>query len=224
MGVFFKGCADPSRRLLNRYMDSLQIKNKQLQIQGTRIIYDLCGGTGSWSKPYKDNGYTVRLIDIKDGNDIRWLRKPKEIVHGVLAAPPCTHFAHCGATWWEEKDRDGRTLNDIAIMDACIRFIFAVNPVWWVLENPWGRMVDFLGSPIMKFHPYEYGDPYQKLTYLWGKFNCPKKKIVKVPLKDSKEHGVDVYLGITHMAYGKRSALRSVTPPGFAAAFFEANR
>ena len=25
-----------------------------------KIILDLCGGTGAWSKPYKDAGYDVR--------------------------------------------------------------------------------------------------------------------------------------------------------------------
>jgi len=24
-----------------------------------KVILDLCGGTGSWSKPYKDNNYDV---------------------------------------------------------------------------------------------------------------------------------------------------------------------
>jgi ubiquinone/menaquinone biosynthesis C-methylase UbiE len=27
-----------------------------------KIILDLCGGTGSWSKPYSDNGYDVRIV------------------------------------------------------------------------------------------------------------------------------------------------------------------
>lgn len=34
-------------------------------IMGTnqnKIILDLCGGTGSWSKPYKDAGYSKRTI------------------------------------------------------------------------------------------------------------------------------------------------------------------
>lgn len=26
-----------------------------------KIILDLCGGTGSWSKPYRDAGYDVRF-------------------------------------------------------------------------------------------------------------------------------------------------------------------
>jgi len=29
-----------------------------------KIILDLCGGTGSWSKPYRDNGYDVRVITL----------------------------------------------------------------------------------------------------------------------------------------------------------------
>jgi len=29
-----------------------------------KIILDLCGGTGSWSKPYKEAGYDVRLVTL----------------------------------------------------------------------------------------------------------------------------------------------------------------
>jgi len=36
----------------------------------TKIILDLCGGTGSWSKPYKDNGYDVRIIDYNEWNTV----------------------------------------------------------------------------------------------------------------------------------------------------------
>lgn len=27
-----------------------------------KIILDLCGGTGAWSKPYSDAGYDVRVL------------------------------------------------------------------------------------------------------------------------------------------------------------------
>ena len=56
-----------------------------------KIILDLCGGTGSWSKPYKDAGYDVRLLTLPE-NDIRIFELPKEKIHGILAAPPCTKF------------------------------------------------------------------------------------------------------------------------------------
>ena len=31
-----------------------------------KIILDLCGGTGAWSKPYKEDGYNVRNITLPD--------------------------------------------------------------------------------------------------------------------------------------------------------------
>ena len=55
----------------------------------SRIILDLCGGTGSWSKPYKDAGYDVRVITLPV-NDIATYHPP-EGVYGVLAAPPCNY-------------------------------------------------------------------------------------------------------------------------------------
>ena len=30
----------------------------------SKVILDLCGGTGAWSKPYKDAGYDVKLITL----------------------------------------------------------------------------------------------------------------------------------------------------------------
>lgn len=35
-----------------------------------KIILDLCGGTGSWSRPYREAGYDVRLVTSPSG-DVR---------------------------------------------------------------------------------------------------------------------------------------------------------
>lgn len=56
-----------------------------------KIILDLCGGTGAWSKPYKDAGYDVRVITLPQ-NDVATYHPPKN-VYGILAAPPCTMFS-----------------------------------------------------------------------------------------------------------------------------------
>ena len=56
-----------------------------------KIILDLCGGTGSWSLPYKENGYDVRVITLPE-NDVRKYHPPKN-VYGILAAPPCDQFS-----------------------------------------------------------------------------------------------------------------------------------
>jgi len=190
-----------------------------------KIILDLCGGSGRWSKPYADAGYNVRVITWPD--DVRLFKKSKDRIYGILAAPPCTHFAGVGSRWWLEKDKDGRTLDGISVMDAGLRIIHVEKPIFWCIENPSGRMSSFLGPPDMTFHPWEFGDPYTKLTCLWGKFKPPQKKPVKPICAKPNENCIDKYIqdvrGLS-LTGKNRAELRSITPPGFAKAFFEANK
>ena len=174
------------------------------------IILDLCGGTGAWSKPYKDAGYEVVIIDVDQ--DVRLFHTTAKI-HGILAAPPCTHLAGSGARWWAEKGK-GTLLESLSIVDACLRIVLLTQPKWWCLENPVGRLVHFIGKPKMYFDPCDYGDPFTKKTCLWGDFNEPVKNPVE-PTEGSKMH--------LYPPSPDRGKLRSITPPGFAQAFFEAN-
>lgn len=176
------------------------------------IILDLCAGTGAWSQPYVDAGYDVRRITLPD-QDVRLLKAPAERIHGILAAPPCTHFASSGARWFKEKGEQA-LLEGLAVVDACLRIILTANPEWWCLENPIGRLVRYLGKPKFYFNPCDYGDPYTKRTCLWGEFNIPKKKSV-IPEQKNRIHFMP--------PSPDRAKLRSITPPGFAKAFFEAN-
>lgn len=184
--------------------------NNQNDRQG-KIILDLCGGTGAWSKPYKDAGYDVRLVTLPD--DVRLYTPPKN-VYGILAAPPCDHLAGSGARWWKDKG-EAKLLEALSVADACLRIIAITKPKFWVLENPVGRLSRYYGKPVMTFQPFEYGDPYQKRTCLWGDFNKPAKNQVK-PTDGQK---------IWRMPPSdKRKELRSITPAGFAKAFMEANQ
>ncbi len=177
-----------------------------------KIILDLCGGTGAWSKPYKDADYDVRLITLPE-YDVRFYKPPKR-VYGILAAPPCTNFAVSGARWWKEKDKDG-LFEPLQIVDACLRIIKRCKPKFWCLENPVGRLPRYIGKPVMYFNPCDYGDPWTKKTCLWGIFNSPVKNIVSCTGKNP----------IHYMSpSSKRSELRSITPSGFARAFYEANK
>ena len=177
-----------------------------------KIILDLCGATGAWSKPYKDAGYDVRVVTAPE-QDVRLYLPPKN-VYGVLAAPPCTHLSGSGARWWKGKG-EGALLEALAVNDACMRIVLITKPVFWCLENPVGRLSRYIGKPKMYFQPYEYGDPYTKKTCLWGEFNIPEKNEVE-PTEGGK---------IWRMPPSKdRAMLRSITPQGFANAFFEANR
>ena len=188
-----------------------------------RIILDLCGGTGAWSKPYKDAGYDVRLITLP-GYDVRNY-EPPENVYGILAAPPCTHFTVSGAQYWKQKDADGRTFEDITILTACLIIIAKTKPKFWVIENPVGRMRKLLGDPELIFNPCDYGDPYTKKTLLWGVFNIPKKCPVEpeyMTCSNGKRFSKIAYSTGGKSERTKR--LRSITPPGFAERFFKVNR
>ena len=180
-----------------------------------KIILDLCGAKGNWSKDYSDNGYDVRILDIIFGSDVRLYKpKPNESIYGILAAPVCTNLAGSGARWWESRGIEA-LLQALALVDACLRIVLISHPVFWALENPVGRLVNYLGKPKMYFNPCDYGDPYTKKTCLWGKFNIPKQ--LPVTLVDKSP--------IHYMSPGPdRTKLRSITPPGFARAFYEANK
>lgn len=181
-----------------------------------KVIYSLCDYSGNWPRPYQEAGYTVHQLDLKDGYDVRLLPKPVEKVYGVLAAPPCTVFAGSGAKWKALRPTS-EVLEGLSVVDACLRFIYATKPAFWALENPVGWLVDYIGEPAFYFDPCDYGDPYTKRTCLWGTFNPPVKNPV-APTEGSK----------VHLQYGGRSehtkTMRSMTPMGFASAFFEANR
>ena len=186
----------------------------------TKTIYSLFDYSGNWSQPYKDAGYDVHCIDIKHGQDIRWLEVPELPVYGVLAAPPCTDFSVSGAQYWKDKDNDGQTLQSLELVGATTRFILAVNPKFWVIENPVGRLSRYIGKPVMYFNPCDYGDPYTKKTGLWGKFNEP----IKTPVEPIKVCSQGSWLMKLGGKSEKTKELRSMTPKGFARAFFEANR
>lgn len=187
----------------------------------SKIILDLCGGTGSWSKPYRDAGYDVRLVTLPD-HDVRLYVPPKN-VHGVLAAPPCTEFSK--AKQFHGKGKYTHDfLGGLSVVDACVRIVTVCKPKWWALENPNGYLKRWLGEPDVTFEPWQFGENYQKTTCLWGSFRMPCPKVVNKPeglVKFSmlKSHE------IAPEYFGKldRQARRAVTPATFACAFFEAN-
>lgn len=82
-----------------------------------KIILDLCGGTGSWSLPYKEAGYDVRVITLPE-YDVRTYQPP-ENVYGILAAPPCTEFSLAK----NGSHRQRRFDDGLEIVEACLRII-----------------------------------------------------------------------------------------------------
>ena len=180
-----------------------------------KIILDLCGGTGSWAKPYLEAGYDVKVITLPD-YDVR-LYNPTKKIYGILAAPPCTVFSLAG-NWVRRSDEE--MLEAMSVVDACLRIIYKSKPKFWVMENPSGKLKNWIGEPKMRFDPWMYGDGTFKKTALWGEFNFPIQTVFEKPerLQYSKTP-----IGRLGGKSAKTKELRSITPQGFARAFFLAN-
>lgn len=188
-----------------------------------KIILDLCGGTGAWSKPYADAGYDVRIITLPHlplfesiPGDVTTFDPPAD-VHGILAAPPCTMFSLARQN--AKTPRDFAT--GMEIVNACLNVIWKCRLksklAFWALENPKGYLRQFLGKAPYEFQHWEFGDNGWKFTEIWGYFNFPKKTIAKKPGPQRKWNRVQAVNGLN------RKAIRAITPAGFAQAFFKAN-
>lgn len=172
-------------------------------------ILDLCGGTGAWSQPYRDAGYRVEVIDTLTGRDARLLQYLPARVRGILAAPVCTVFSYARNRY---EPTEAELLKALSLVDACHRIVLAQKPDWWALENPRNKLRRYLGPARLEFCHWEYGDPAHKPTCIWGDFTvpfkCPKPRTKPSTFRTKQENA---------------SPGDSVTPVGFAKAFFAVN-
>ena len=221
----------------------------QEKINSEKIILDICGGTGAWSRYYKENGYDVRVLTLPDTDIMDWTNAnmvevarliDSNRIYGILAAPPCTDFSIARNDKTAKRPRDLREA--MKIVNQCLNIVHSClyNPYrikenslkFWVKKNPnSGYLKRFLGKPALVFQPYEYGDPYTKKTALWGMFNEPVKNIVEPKRGTMVKYASDfkdikpvdkVYRD--KLGTDSRTIRRSITPNGFAKQFYEANK
>lgn len=195
-----------------------------------KIILDLCGGTGSWSRPYKEAGYDVRLITLPE-YDVRTY-EPPEGVYGILAAPPCTEFSIAKGN--RPRDFEGGMTVVAACMQAIWKCRMDGNLKFWALENPVGFMRQFLGIPHFTFEQWQFGDMQLKRTDIWGYFKEPRRKLLEKPAEltqlfpNGRTNGRGWAAPKCPPEYEHlnldRAAIRAITPPGFARAFYIANK
>ena len=219
-----------------------------------KIIIDLCGGTGSWSKPYADRGgqYEVKVITLpqydvfeielreEDGTIILKNNTTKETeaikaceVYGILAAPTCTMFSFARTTGKTPRDLKG----GMELVRKCLEIIWFTR--WqenstlkfWALENPQGYLRQFMGKPPLTFDPCDYGDTYTKKTDLWGFYNLPKQNKREMTQEEKERCHINKRIlpelpedYIMPEGWNKMAARRSMTSKKFAEAFFKANK
>lgn len=161
----------------------------------SRVILDLCAGSGAWSMPYERAGYEVIRVTLPDC-DVKTYSPPAG-VWGVLAAPPCDQFSLARNGHSSERDFFGA----LEVVLACVRVAALSGCRWWALENPVGLLGRWLGTPRDVWEPYEFGDAWTKRTALWGNFSLPERGPFVRPTCSAMDRTTP--------------ALRAVTPPGF---------
>lgn len=194
-----------------------------------KIILDLCGGTGAWSRPYKEAGYDVRLVTLPDQDVCTY--QPPDHVYGILAAPPCTEFSIAKGS----RPRDWES--GVEVMAACLWIIWECRKrnklAFWALENPVGFMRQFLGRPHYTFEHWQFGDMQIKPTDIWGYFREPvptvkeRPGLLSVQYRNGRSNGRGWAAPVCPPEYAgmglSRATLRAITPAGFARAFYRAN-
>ena len=188
-----------------------------------RTIMSLFDASGEWSKPWREAGYNVWTFDIQSGEDINDFSAEFLLnegfgdmdIWGILAAPPCTDYSSSGAQYWAKKDAKGQTELSNELVRQTLRTIEFLQPKIWALENPIGRIAKLHNLPPahLSFDPNFYGDPYTKKTLLWGNF---ENDLPMAPVEATEGSRI---INLS----GKDKYARSLTPEGFAYAFFMAN-
>lgn len=147
-------------------------------------VLDLFSGLGGWSETFVQRGHEVFTVDWEASfkpdlaidirelslNDLPWL---PDI---VLASPPCEKFSvmTIGRYWnLDNTPKDPRAQEAIDMVKAALKLIQIMNPAYWVMENPRGKLrkLDFMQEYYRTTVTYcQLGENFMKPTDLWGRF------------------------------------------------------
>lgn len=137
----------------------------------------------------------------------------------MIAHPPCTYLALSGLHW---KNRvPGRRLLTAAALDF-VRLLLAAPIQRIALENPVGCISTHVRPPAQFIQPWQFGEPYSKLTCLWLK-NLPRLRPTLILTPEAhQDNGCPRWRNQTATGQNQlppsedRWALRSVTYQGIA--------
>jgi hypothetical protein len=220
----------------------------------SNIILDLCGGTGAWSRPYLEAGYDVRLITLPEQDvryykppkhvygilaappctdfcisGVRWWAdkdRTKGLLEALSVVATCLWIIKkTKPKWWALENPVGRLPHYIG------KYKYTFQP--YEYGDPWTKRTCIWGEHnIPEKHPVEI-----KYRHTDGSPSVSAIIKERFPSFVGGSASPDKVKGIVdHPEYlppdwvhklppsADRATLRSITPPGFAKAFFEANR
>jgi len=136
-------------------------------------VLDLFCGLGGFSQAFAaSDRWRVTTVDIEarfepdrlaDVFDLR----PSDFERAfdlVLASPPCTQFSPAqNLNGAHEPDGDA-----VALAFHALGLVRGLDPAFWFVENPRGRLRSYLGPPTSTVTYCQYGERRMKPTDLWG--------------------------------------------------------
>lgn len=203
-----------------------------------KVLISAFDHSGNPSRPYLEAGWKVVQIDIKHGNDFLLFDVAKLVADnpgasfGIIAPIPCTAYALSGNRHKKSearKDIFAVSQKLVQKLRETIEYLKELGILlFWQLENPSSDIHThnpWLGKPVQKFNPCDFAgyapdpesDRYNKKTWLWGDFNLMVPKRLEPIYKDNPG-----WLKLGGKSE-RTKELRSITPLGFAYAFFQAN-
>jgi len=144
-------------------------------------VIDLFSGLGGFSQAFSDRGHKViryeldeRFKDILGTIQKDVLTLTANDLRGadiIVASPPCTCFSFASQAHYWPKLGEPReeTIQAIELVIHTLKIIKEANPVFWILENPRGRLRQIIGRPAFTTYWCAWGTKYKKPTDLWGK-------------------------------------------------------
>lgn len=144
----------------------------------------------------------------------------------IIAHPPCTYLTVTGNRWFNKEKYGEKAVERKQLREEAADFFmnFANADCKRIaIENP----VGFMGTRYRKcdqtIQPWQFGDPFEKLTCLWLK-GLPKlepTKIVSPPPRQKIKGGKSMPEWYSNAPKAERSKIRSKTFPGIARAMAE---
>lgn len=209
----------------------------------TDIAIFLCDKSGVMAMPWAESGYTCYCVDLqhkKRSDKVRlfdsggkiiftygdarfWTPPDNARIIFVACFPVCTDMAGSGAQDYSNLNGRLPKKGIPQLCDGLLLFNSCFQVAKWsgapfIVENPSGVIPTHFRKADYTFHPWYFGDDYQKLTCLWtgNGFLMPPSRYINKPLGTTQK--------IWEMSPGdERADKRSETPAGFARAVFEYN-
>lgn len=158
-------------------------------------VLDLFAGTRSIAKAFEARGHETFSIEWDEQHEnIDWYADMFDVTAEdirerfgqpdvVWASPPCNRFsvASIGRHWIKgtNEPKTEEAKEGLRLLEHTIKLIHDLNPTYWFIENPRGKMrkVDVMQDlPRYTVTYCQYGDTRMKPTDIWTNHPNPKFK------------------------------------------------